>query len=926
MMDGRMLGRTTVGETEPRGDVLSQLRAGAAKRVITLAGEAGSGKTRAIQTFLRERSRDAFWVAPSEASTTFFAFLHLLVRALAPVARGAEVSFYAMQGRLAAKPQVRAIVAWLEAHVTVPATVVVDNVELLDERDALLREFLVACINECRNLRWIFAGRSLRALPLEAWLPFDLTGVPIVAVDGVAQSPTKLLDALTHEEFELLAAVAPLGSLDPFVVSAVVGDESGRALATLCHDHPPLFEAGSPLRIHRDVRQELLRRAHLLNDSAHRNTIARCGTALEIFARYEELLHLYLRHGETSALEELLARRCLELADSVASDTIERALEQTDVVAPGVLALRAALASRQGRYDLAESLYLQAIALCAQPMRSRLLYAYGCDLLRRNRADAAAIFEQLLVRDAPPMPHQSEVRSALAQAYVLDGRRAEALEQIKFALHVMQAGKSDTATVQTRAAYVYFYAAADLTAAERLASEALACALSTRSYTVAAGAASLLYNVACERDRTAEALAALDLLADCGTKLGNVDVQAYAIVASLEIHVEAGDMDAVARASDALRSFDVAYESVLAADALLLCEAVQLGWRGEFERAYALLLPSLARCMGDDFSALREAQLAFLAAAAGREADARRHLDAAERRLEPLEQHTHKAVRASVFFAVAASAIGERERAKARLEGCARTAARFPRLAQFREAARCFDQRRHGEIDENALLEALLRLRERRGGGFALLLAQFPEPVHAPAFVADLRLHLDEVDAAIDALLLQLEALDPPTAEHSRAVGSWCARIARMLGLDERDVVELQRAGLVHDVGKLRVPTAILTAPRTLTESEWIVVRKHVVAGHEIAEREGILHPYRNAIRLHHERLDGRGYPEGLRAGAIPFQARVVAVADTFNAMIARRPYRPPFTPADALDELYRNRATLFDPEIVHALSRVLGV
>lgn len=193
------------------------------------------------------------------------------------------------------------------------------------------------------------------------------------------------------------------------------------------------------------------------------------------------------------------------------------------------------------------------------------------------------------------------------------------------------------------------------------------------------------------------------------------------------------------------------------------------------------------------------------------------------------------------------------------------------------------------------------------------------DAVEEPALV-------DDVDAEIDRLLTQLDERDPLTGEHSRAVAAWSARIGRALGCAEVECRELGRAGLVHDVGKLSVPLSILHAPRTLVESEWCEIRAHTTHGEALIERYEVLRPYRDAIGAHHERLDGSGYPRGLRGRAIGFQARVVAVADAFNAMVGRRPYRSPHTPAGALGELQSEAGTLLDPDIVGALANILSV
>jgi putative nucleotidyltransferase with HDIG domain len=196
------------------------------------------------------------------------------------------------------------------------------------------------------------------------------------------------------------------------------------------------------------------------------------------------------------------------------------------------------------------------------------------------------------------------------------------------------------------------------------------------------------------------------------------------------------------------------------------------------------------------------------------------------------------------------------------------------------------------------------------------------------AFAAGPSIHapVDEVDAAIDKVLAELDSSDPLTAEHSRAVGAWCTRIAHVLGMNDRETREMTRAGMVHDVGKISLPRTLLVAPRGLDEAEWVIMRSHTVRGLEFARMHHVLMPYRDAIVSHHERLDGTGYPHGLRGDAIPFQARVVAVADSFNAMIGRRPYRPAFLPDEALSELQAGAGTQFDPSIVWALERIVNV
>ncbi len=182
---------------------------------------------------------------------------------------------------------------------------------------------------------------------------------------------------------------------------------------------------------------------------------------------------------------------------------------------------------------------------------------------------------------------------------------------------------------------------------------------------------------------------------------------------------------------------------------------------------------------------------------------------------------------------------------------------------------------------------------------------------------------VDAVDAKIEQLLFRLSQRDAVTAEHSRSVSMWCFRIARHLKLDRADVLRATRGGLLHDIGKIRTPVNILSAPRALDESEWEIMKAHTLDGVRLVEGIRELRPFVPAIRWHHERYDGKGYPDQRCAAEIPFVARIVSVADAFNAMIARRPYRSPVSPAAALEELKRHSGSQFDANVVAAMIKV---
>lgn len=178
----------------------------------------------------------------------------------------------------------------------------------------------------------------------------------------------------------------------------------------------------------------------------------------------------------------------------------------------------------------------------------------------------------------------------------------------------------------------------------------------------------------------------------------------------------------------------------------------------------------------------------------------------------------------------------------------------------------------------------------------------------------------EEIEGTIASFIVRLDDADPLSAEHSRAVSLWCRRLAMRLNLEDEACRFAARCGLLHDVGKSRTPRDILNAPRALSDAEWIVMRDHTVAGSRMIAEVERLRLFEPAVRSHHERLDGKGYPDRLQGREIPLVVRIVTVADSFNAMIGRRPYRLPLSPAHALEQLVTHREVQFDPRVVEAM------
>ena len=175
-----------------------------------------------------------------------------------------------------------------------------------------------------------------------------------------------------------------------------------------------------------------------------------------------------------------------------------------------------------------------------------------------------------------------------------------------------------------------------------------------------------------------------------------------------------------------------------------------------------------------------------------------------------------------------------------------------------------------------------------------------------------------------EALSKVIEDRDPYTSGHSTGVAGLVEAIARQMGLPEDHITGIYIAGLLHDIGKMAVPVEILVKPGRLTEMEMSLIQMHPQAGYEILKGIDFPWPVAQATLQHHERMDGSGYPQGLRGDKIIQEARILAVADVVNAMTHHRPYRPAFSLKDAMEEIKKGRGTIYDPQVVDACLEVL--
>ena len=200
------------------------------------------------------------------------------------------------------------------------------------------------------------------------------------------------------------------------------------------------------------------------------------------------------------------------------------------------------------------------------------------------------------------------------------------------------------------------------------------------------------------------------------------------------------------------------------------------------------------------------------------------------------------------------------------------------------------------------------------------------KPFRQPELLARIRsalrlrqalVRMDAAHAAVAALANAVEAKDPSTERHCQRLANLAARLGSQAGLAGVELEAVAYGALLHDVGKIGVPEAILTKPAPLDAAEWDLMRRHPEIGERICEPLASSGSFTPIVRHHHERWDGQGYPDGLRGEAIPLGARIVALVDAFDAMTHDRPYRRAMPMALAINELWRESGGQFDRALV---------
>jgi putative two-component system response regulator len=184
---------------------------------------------------------------------------------------------------------------------------------------------------------------------------------------------------------------------------------------------------------------------------------------------------------------------------------------------------------------------------------------------------------------------------------------------------------------------------------------------------------------------------------------------------------------------------------------------------------------------------------------------------------------------------------------------------------------------------------------------------------------------LERAESVLFSLARSIEGKDPYTHGHCERLSDYSASLGEHLGLVEDEITALRRAGIVHDIGKVAVPDAILLKPSRLTGEEWKLIKEHPAVGERICAPLKSFRLVLPIIRHHHEKLDGTGYPDGLRGEAIPITARVLQIVDVYDALTTERPYKKAFTIVDALQTMKEEVAKgWWDPRIFGEFERLV--
>jgi DNA-binding CsgD family transcriptional regulator/tetratricopeptide (TPR) repeat protein len=670
-------------------------------------------------------------------------------------------------------------------------TVVIDdfhNAAADPDSVALLTELIERSTG---RITWIVATRSDDGLPVASWLGYGRMDVPLgeaelcftaeealaAADDGPDAAEPREVETLreltggwpialgialrmrlhaadlrsaasgTREMVYRYLAEQVFAQLDRseqrFLLETCVFTEFDAAIAEACGGSPEMLaqlrrhatflaaSATGDYRYHdlfRDFLERELRRA---GAGEWYRTLRSAGLLLESRGAAARALAVFVRAESIDDVVRVVERDGFALFERGEAETLATALdaipEDDRRNRAGVLGLRAVLEAWRGNFDVAEGGFLAAIERASEPaLRIALVHRYAIELVRHER-DPIALLQPYADDPSVAAPQRVSIVGTLATAYLRAGRRDDALRTMQRALDLLEPARDDLAArVYQQAAYLYSIAG-PRERARSYAALAIEIALARGLYEVAARAYSVLYTIAYdESDDPIAVLAILDKLLDCARKGASRQARQYGVIASYEIEIERGD-DAALEALDRELDGGRGAASLLRNETLLPAEALRAAWDGAFARAYELLAGSAAHQSDDERRALRAAEIALYACAAGLPDRSESALHDAREALEHCSARSRRVARSHLFVALAELVRGHAAAAHRHVTDAERILAPpMRRLRALAAAVRALYRVSLGQADPSTVAGALERLRADHFGGIARLLAALP--------------------------------------------------------------------------------------------------------------------------------------------------------------------------------------------------------
>lgn len=552
--------------------------------------------------------------------------------------------------------------------------------------------------------------------------------------DPFGRFADEVFERFTPDERRLLVETAAFPEIDEQLLAGAGAADSAALIASVGRKAPQIFEIrGDERRYHGLFLGALRRRLRELGREATREAAMRAALALERSGRIAEALAYHIRDRRDAQLVRIIEAHGFAFLESGHGESMHEAIDALDpYVQMGssvVLAIKAMAESRLGRFDTAESWFQLALDRAPAGLRGQIAYQYGTHLLRFFRHEAVGVFEALAEDPLVPERLEAYALAALGPAYVFERRLDDARRATDRAL-VLTAKLGDvhlTAKVNHQAAYVALYRA-DAARAKELAQTSLACASEHGYFDVAASALSVLYSIASDvEDDPTESIRLLEALGDCAAKSGSLTKQLFALVGTLEIEVERGNEEVAERIDGKLRTLDVACSGRGVYEALLPTQALRSSWSGDFLGAYRLLAASEDQQWSADRKALRHAEVATYAAAAGLERKASDSIRAALEFLAGIEETNLRVQRARLYVALAMIVLGRGEAASDMLGRIdAAPEALSKRLLALRRMLGALLERYRGARNQNDVLAYFAELEECGSGGVGRALTMLP--------------------------------------------------------------------------------------------------------------------------------------------------------------------------------------------------------